>query len=92
MGIYVERDLNGTHLPARGKADALVKSGAKALDILDIPADVIDAGNRLLCVVENQRFDAALIVDSADEFGRVCRGMGGRTHFWVVVPNTDLLR
>lgn len=92
MGTYVEHDLNGMHLPAKGKADALVASGAKALDILDIPVKDITSGNTLLCIVENDTFDAALIVVDSEEFGRACRGMNGRRHYWIVVPDAEALR
>ncbi len=92
MGIYAERDLNGTHLPAKGKADALIASGAVALDVLDLEAHHIEQGNRVLCVVENDTFDAALIVADAEEFGRACRGMNGRRHYWIVVPDAEALR
>jgi hypothetical protein len=89
MGLYAEHDLNGNPLPVKGKADALVASGAKIISNI-ITWDDSWPG-RLICVVQNGIFDAAAIVTNFREFDRFRRGMAGRMHHWVVVPDAFAL-
>ena len=61
---YIQAKSDGTRLPPDGKADALISDGATEIkEPLIFPAEYAD---RLVCVVENQGFDAALFV--CDEF------------------------
>ena len=89
MGLYAEIDLDGASLPRQGKADALIDSGAHLIrNFIEWDDSWI---NRLICVVENDWFDAAAICTDEEEFRRFMADTSGRPKYWLIVPDATLL-
>jgi hypothetical protein len=86
MGLYINKGPNGADLPTQGKAAFIrgidgVKSLSRAPDRF-VP--------NLVCVVENNFFDAAAYCDSEQEMLEFAWPDGRRKH-WFIVPNAAKL-
>jgi hypothetical protein len=85
MGKYVNQDLTGTPLGARGKASALLASGAK---IIPTPSNLSEhPGKAIICVVENGGFDAAAYAYSQGELEEFAWD-DGRAKTWMTVDES----
>ena len=85
MGKYVNIDLNRNPLQARGKATALVQSGA---DRISEPSSLDQhPGKAVLCVVENGPFDAAVWAYNESEL-KEFRREDGRYKSWLTVSDS----
>jgi hypothetical protein len=84
MGRYIQKDLHGNPLPAKGKADALIASGA---ELTARPAWKPELAGNLVCVVENYMFDAAAIATDEDEFKEFSDPRDTRPKYWFHVPD-----
>ncbi len=85
MGKYVNVNLNGRPLNARGKASNLVMSGAERIEEPESLAQ--HPGKAVLCVVENGPFDAAAWAYSQDELNCFKRE-DGRLKSWLTVDES----
>lgn len=82
MGKYLNVDLNGNPLNARGKASSLISSGAT---VIPEPKSLEDYPDQaVLCVVENGIFDAAAWAYSQSELEEFKRP-DGRNKTWLAV-------
>lgn len=61
MGYYLNKDMNGKNLPALGKMQALVRSGAT-------PISGEEFVENMVCVIDNMVFDAAAYMYSREEY------------------------
>ena len=85
MGKYVNIDLNRNPLQARGKATALVQSGAERIEE---PSSLEQhPGKAVLCVVENGWMDAAAYAYSESELKEFKRD-DGRPKSWLTVSDS----
>lgn len=84
MGYYLNQNKHGVALPARGKAQALINTGAEQLR-----GPVVFQPN-LVCVVENGPFDAAGYAFSEDEMRTFLRP-DGRLKTWLIVEDAAKL-
>jgi hypothetical protein len=85
MGKYVNVNLNGNPLHARGKASNLVQSGAERIEEPESLAQ--HPGKAVLCVVENGMFDAAAWAYSQGELEEFKRP-DGRFKTWLTVDES----
>lgn len=85
MGYYINNLADGTELPGKGKAKALIESGGARL--IDRPDGFVED---LVCVVDNGPFDAAGYCFSEEEF-KVFASNDGRSKRWLIVPNAKEL-
>jgi hypothetical protein len=85
MGKYVNIDLNRNLLQARGKATALVQSGAERIEE---PSSLEQhPGKAVLCVVENGPFDAVAWAFHEGELNEFKRD-DGRFKTWLTVSDS----
>jgi len=85
MGKYVNIDLERRPLHARGKATALVQSGAERIS--EPTAFDQHPGKAVLCVVENGPFDAAAWAFSQGEL-ECFKREDGRPKSWLTVDSS----
>jgi len=85
MGKYVNIDLKGNPLHARGKASALVQSGAERIEEPELFNQ--HEGKAILCVVENGFFDAAAYAYCQGELEEFKRPEG-RSKTWLTVDTS----
>jgi len=78
VGMYINTLTNGTYLPARGKADALLKDGATELT----PEEARTYRPFMVCVVENSSFDAAGFAYDREEFAAFSMADDRRKKRW----------
>ncbi len=83
MGYYINK-INNKTLPPNGKANFLLREGAK------IAPTPITFQENLVCVVENFHFDAAGYAYSKEEMD-VFLKPDGRNKTWLIVPDADIL-
>ena len=85
MGKYVNVNLKGNPLMARGKATQLVQSGAERIE----EPSKFDQhpGKAVLCVVENGPFDAAAFAYNQSELEEFKRP-DGRAKSWLTVDES----
>lgn len=83
MGLYLNDLGNGTFLPNVGKAQALVNAGATQISR---PRSEADFRENMVCVVVNERFDAAAYADTPEEMMRFAtpRRDDSRPQFWFI--------
>jgi hypothetical protein len=80
MGKYLNQDLTGSPLGARGKATSLRLSGA---ELIPTPTNLDQyPGKGIICVVENGGFDAAAWAYSQDELNEFSKS-DGRAKTWL---------
>lgn len=84
MGLYIDQWTDGSYLPTKGKADALVERGATELH------GEIKLHPHLVCVVENGMFDAAGWCFNAGELESF-QYPDGRRRRWLLVPEVETL-
>jgi hypothetical protein len=82
MGYYLNQDINGNPLPALGKVESLIASGAKKNNGEAFVDDMV-------CVVNNGFFEAAAYLYSEEEY-KYFKGMSNVKGF-LVVPNAKSL-
>lgn len=82
MGKYINKTTTGTVLSAVGKADQLIADGAK-----EIPEPSSWEPN-LVCVVENNIFDAAAWAYDEREMN-VFKRPDGRDKRWLIHPQVE---
>ena len=81
MGYYLEKDSKGNPLPDIGKYDALIAAGAKPAKVISL----VPFPDDLVCVVENNHWDAAGYCYSVPEMIRFAVP-DGRDRRWLHVP------
>lgn len=81
MGLYLDRDEAGQPLQSKGKADQLIKSGAR-----EIPRHELKFQPFLVCVVDNGPFDAAGFAYTAQEYMVFKEDRSPRPRRWLVCP------
>jgi hypothetical protein len=84
MGYYINQDGFGNPLPQRGKAQALINSGA-----IKLAGPVVFQPN-LVCVLEGSSFDAAGYIYSEREM-RDFLNTVDRPKLWLIVEEADKL-
>jgi hypothetical protein len=84
MGVYINLKSNGSPLPAKGKAEELIKDGGI---IVPFPSEYRP---NLVCVVQNGLFDAALIVTSPDEFRHATVVGDNRPKTWLEYDHSKI--
>jgi hypothetical protein len=88
MGIYLNYDSNGNELPTIGKAEALIKDGAKKI------YEPEKFQKNLVCVVENGLFDAAAYAYSEEEFNYFRKiqknGSDTRPYTWLICSDEQI--
>jgi hypothetical protein len=80
MGYYINHLPNGTPLPAIGKADSLVRAGAKPILV---PPAQMPANEALICVCSNGPFDAAAYAFSEAERDAFNEPHDSRVKVWL---------
>jgi len=80
MGFYINHNSNGVSLPARDKADYLILDGGTEISE---PKQWVP---NLVCVVENEMFDAAGYVYSEDELIAFTNPHDYRPKQWIIYP------
>jgi len=85
MGKYVNVNLKGNPLHARGKATELVQSGAERIEEPELFNQ--HEGKAILCVVENGPFDAVAFAYSQGELEEFKRP-DGRPKTWLTVDES----
>ena len=83
MGKYINNMKDGSSLPARGKANALIAAGAKVTNAVFQP--------NLVCVVENGPFDAAAFMYSQKEMEEFNDPNDFRPKTWLIVEDAEQL-
>ena len=90
MGKYINTISNGQTLPAIGKADVLVKDGAK---ILSTELTYKPYQPNIVCIVNNGFFEAAGYAYSEDEFNAFQGSVNGdyRPRTWLLYEHAAIL-
>lgn len=84
MGYYINKNSKGEMLPAQGKAIELLK---EAKLVTPQPLHSTEWQENLVCVVENQMFDAAAYVYSVrkmEHFLETKRSGDARKYTWII--------
>lgn len=83
MGKYINIDSKGNVLPAKGKAEMLIKDGAKIVK----PTSFQD---NLVCIVDNGMFEAAGYAYDENEF-KAFNYPDGRNKIWLIYDHASNL-
>jgi len=78
MGYYIDINSKGEELQPTNKAKQLVEDGAKIVKA--------EFQENLVCVIENEHFDAAGYIFSEKEFGYFNECKDDRRKTWLVHP------
>jgi len=83
MGKYINEDSKGNELPAIGKVKMLIADGAQRCNI--------EFRDNLVCVVENDFFDAAGYVETNRDFMDFNHPYDDRPKTWLVYEHVKKL-
>lgn len=83
MGIYINKTSTGQYLQSLGKAAALIADGAKITHAEFQP--------NLICVVEGEKFDAALYCETEHDFLRTTDKHDTRKKVYLIHPQAALI-
>lgn len=92
MGYYINKFADGTLLPSKNKAKALIDAGAKevAKTLFGDTKPKLEFQPNLVCVVENGLFDAAGYAYCKEEMEAFLYP-DMRIKIWLIVPDADKL-